>query len=210
VTMENSVAMTIDRIVCMHLGINARQYQRGLVDPDKIKQVREFIEDEIPALPGALHVIMPERGRRTVEAIVREAQILGADALLIDQLTSLEHPDPARRQRNEIVGDIMYDLQESISSTKERVPVLLAHQISREGVKAASKDTRLQMYHLAESAGVERAVDWAFGLFQSESDRTSGSATFQTLAARREDIKNWKVSWRVDDNYLRVQREVLL
>jgi hypothetical protein len=74
----------------------------------------------------------------------------------------------------------------------------LAHQINREGVKAADKVGHLEMYHLADSSEVERTADWVFGLYASRADKASKRAKFQVLAARRASNKQWNMRWDVD------------
>lgn len=197
-TLENSVDMTLDRLVCTHLGISPRAWMRGEVTPEKVQWVRDYISDTMPTMPGQLHILMPPPGRRTVQMMVREAQMLGAQSLLIDQLTFVEHPDPRQRPRHEIVMEIMRDLKNTLTTGKEKMACLVAHQINRAGVAAAAKQGYLEMQHLAESSEVERAVDWAFGLYQSREERKAQMAKFQILAARREDLCNWQIAWRID------------
>ena len=208
-TLENSVEMTFDRIICMHLGINSRDWQRGLCSPEEVQQVREFHES-IPDLHGHLEVIQPESDRRTMESMVRQAKMLDADALLIDQLTFVKHPNPGRKGRPEIIGELMHSLKESISTGTQKIPTILAHQINREGAKAAKKTGFLEMEHLAEGSEVERTADWVFGLHQSADQRQVGEALLQILAARREDIKTWEMTWEPSRGLAGIIREKVL
>lgn len=208
-TLENSVEMTFDRIICMHLGINSRDWQRGLCSPEEVEQVREFHES-IPSLHGHLEVIQPEPDRRTMESMVRQAKMLDADALLIDQLTFVKHPNPGRKGRPEIIGELMHSLKEAISTGTQKIPTILAHQINREGAKAAKKTGFLEMEHLAEGSEVERTADWVFGLHQSADQRQVGEALLQILAARREDIKTWEMTWEPSRGLAGVIREKVL
>lgn len=209
-TLENSVDMSLDRLVCTHLGISPRAWMRGEVSPEKIAWVRDYIADTMPTMPGQLHILMPRPGQRTVQLMVREAQMLGAQSLLIDQLTFVEHPDPRQRPRHEIVMEIMRDLKNTVSVGRDRLSCLLAHQINRAGVAAAAKQGYLEMQHLAESSEVERAVDWAFGLYQSLEERKAQMAKFQILAGRREDLNNWSIAWRIDAGQANVISQINL
>lgn len=196
-TLENSVEMTIDRIACIHLGIDSRRWQRGQCSPEEVERVRWFINDEMLSKDRApFHIVMPERGDRSMEAMVRHAQMLGAQALFIDQLTFVEHPDPGRKGRPEIIRDLMHSLKTMVSTGNQPLPVMLAHQINREGMAAARKSGYLLMEYLAEGSEVERTSDWVFGLYQSQVDRIAGEALFQIMAARREDMNAWKVVWQ--------------
>jgi hypothetical protein len=84
---------------------------------------------------------------------------------------------------------------------------LLAHQINREGIKAAEKDGELHMTHLAESAEVERTADWVFGLYQTESHRLAQTASLKILAARRVEPKEWTITWRPASGFVTVLGE---
>lgn len=194
-TLENSVEMTVDRLVCQMLAIDARAWQRGQCSPDDAERVRWFINDRLPEMNERFHIIMPEPGKRTVQSLVREAQMLGTERLFVDQLTFVEHPSPGRKARHEVIRDLMHELKTLISTGNEPMPCLLAHQINREGVKAARAANHLLMEHMAEGSEVERTADWVFSLLQTEPHRLAGQALFQVLAARREDIDAWDLVW---------------
>ena len=211
-TLENSVQMTMDRIMCLATGIEYRAWQRGECTPEQYAQAEAFLHDEIGAeSDGALQVVQPEMGlERTVAAMVRNAQMLDVQSLLIDQLTFIEHPKPERKGRPEIIRDILHELKPMISTAAEPITAMIAHQINRPGVEAARKVGRLYMEHLAESSEVERTSDWVFGMYQSEEQRKIGLANVQTLAARREDVKNWEMFWEPARAICQVSREIEL
>jgi replicative DNA helicase len=204
-TLENSPEMTYDRIICQYAEVNYRRFQRGECDSAEMASI-ETIMANIRNSLGSLHIIQPERGKRNVAAMVRKAQLLSADVLIIDQLTFIEHPQEGKRARNEIIRDIVHELK-SLISAGHKMPCLLAHQINREGVKAAAKAGMLEMHHLAEGAEVERTADWVFGLFQSEPLRQLQQARFQILAARREDITSWDLDWEISKGHVVVSNE---
>lgn len=206
-TLENSVEMTLNRLVCMHFGIDPERWQKGECFPEEVEKVRWFINDELPKVEGLLHIISPEPGQRTVASMVRRAQILGAKGIIIDQTSHVEHPDPGRKARHEIVSENLHLLKLLISSTSQPMSAVIAHQINREGVKAAKKLGYLEMEHLAESSGTERVVDWAFGLYQGVDDRIAGEALLQVLASRRADIKAWKMVWQPSSGLVSTIRE---
>lgn len=194
-TLENSVEMAQDRLACMALGIDARRWSRGECTDDEIRRVKEWIEQVLRQADRPFWILQPEPGKRTVELMVRQARVLG-DGLYIDQLTFVDVSKASERSpRNIQVRDILHDLKALVSSG-QRLPCLLAHQINREGVKAAEKSGRLEMYHLAESSEVERTADWVFGLWQGQALRSAGRAYLLSLAARREDLVDWEMVWR--------------
>jgi replicative DNA helicase len=209
VTLENSVEMTLDRLVCFHLGLNPRGWQRGELPPAAAEKVQEFIEDVMPTMAGSLHVIQSSRGSRTPEMMVREAKLLGAQSVLIDQLTHVEHPNPGRMPRHEQFNENIHEFAD-LCRDGDPIALLLAHQINRAGVESSKKLNYLEMHHLAESAGVERAADWVFGLHQSPDERIDGVAKFQIMAARREDVNNWEITWDPELSYWRATHEIEL
>lgn len=207
-TLENSVDLTLDRMACLALHIDARAWQRGVSSPEDVAKVDEWIADVLPTFGDNLLVLMPQPGHRTMSSMVRQAQMLGAESLLIDQLTFVEHPDPKNKGRPEIIRDLLHDLKTLISSGPDRLSTVVAHQINREGVKAAQKSGFLEMYHMAEGSEVERTADWVFGLYQSGVQRQALEALFQVLAARRDDIAAWTLTWRIANGLVRVNERV--
>lgn len=208
-TLENSVEMTIDRIVCLHARVEYRDWQRGQCSPEDLARV-ETSRAVLAELTGDMIVVMPPRGQRTVEAMLREAQMRGADSVAIDQLTFVEAATTKAKARHEVVRDIMHDLKTMISTGSYKIPCLLAHQINREGVKAADKTGFLEMYMLAESSEVERTADWVFGLYRSQDDRIAEIAKLQVLAARREDVTAWVLAYNPSLGLMQTTREITL
>jgi len=209
-TLENSVEMTFDRLACLGSGVDARAYQRGLCAPPEKERVQAWVDQHGEEMRGVVEVIMPPEGSRTVQAMVRQAQSLGAVSLLVDQLTFVEHPDPARKPRHEVLRDIMHDLKTSISTGRHKMSCLLTHQINREGQKAAEKADRLEMYMLAEASEVERTADIVLGLYQSSEMRVAQQALLQVLKARREDTNAWDLVWRPAQGMVQALGEVSL
>lgn len=207
-TLENSVEMTVGRIICLALGIDSRKWQRGQCSDEEVERMLQFQYDELPKLKQNLFIISPDEGMRTPENIYRQAQVLGVDDLIVDQLTFVKHPNPKSKPRYEIVGDLMRSFKIQISTGRDQMPCLLAHQINREGIKAAEKTGHLEMYMLAEGSDVERTSDWVFGLYQSHLQREVGQATMQVLAARRENLTAWDLDWRASSGIINAMREV--
>lgn len=194
-TLENSVPMSYDRLACQVAHVDYRLYQKGEASEEEVQRIRDWLAANGPSLRDGLHLISPEPGRRTPAALIRHAQSLGAKSVIIDQLSHIEHPNPGRKARNEIVRDIMMELAVLISTGRDAISALLTAQINREGVTAANKLGRLELQHLAESAEIERSSSWVLGLMRSEVEVTAGMATLQMLASRRMDLKNWRLAW---------------
>ncbi|MFH8483122.1 DnaB-like helicase C-terminal domain-containing protein [Streptomyces sp. NPDC018055] len=194
-TLENSVKMTFDRLACQTCGVDYRQYQKGTCAPEEITRVKDWLAQNEPDLRDGLHVISPEGGRRTPAALINQAHSYGAKSVIIDQLSHVEHPDPGRKPRHEIVRDIVVELANLISTGRQLLPLLLNVQVNREGIAAANKLGRLELTHLAESSEIERGSSWIFGLMRSDTEVAAGMATLQTIASRRMDLKHWRCAW---------------
>lgn len=191
VTLENSVEMTLDRLACLATGVDPRDYARGELSEAAQATVAVHLE----VFRNAAHplwVISLDPARRTVEHIVHEAQVRGCDSLILDQLTFVNGDE--RRERPAQIRAITHKLKEMISTSRVPIPCLAAHQVNREGHKAAQKLGYLEMYHMAEGSEIERTIDLGFGLFASNEERTLGRAKLQTLASRRTDLKSWSIS----------------
>lgn len=204
-TLENSVQMTIDRMVCLDQGVNYRDWQQGRCTPEEVERVRERSES-IATSDTPLMIIRPDLGKRSMEMMVQQAHAHGADDLIIDQLTFVEPPDD-RAARHTQIRDMMHALKGAISTGRKMLPALLVHQISREGTKASDKTGYLELHHFAEGSEVERTADWGFGLHRSKDDLYAQTAKFQTLVSRREAIKHFKLTWQIDHGNINVRGE---
>lgn len=214
-TLENSVEMTYDRIL---VGIVNRLFQDELMTPmtlrdwtkgsasprheTMVKEVQSLMEEQ-----DNLLVISPEKGQRTVESMVAKAHVLGAQSLLIDQLTFIDHTSPKSLPRWEQIKDTLHLLKSLISTGNNRLPCLLAHQINREGVQAADKLGYIESYMMAESAEVERTADLLMALYQGKMDVNTEQAILQILAFRRDENKNWYIGWHRGEVMSSVRRE---
>lgn len=203
-TLENTTEMTWDRLICMAAKVNYRDFQRGTLPEGEMEKVTNFFEFFADA-KNYLHIINPEMGKRTVQHMVREAQVREVQSLIVDQLTFIDTVKASSRW--EAMREITHELKALISTGRERIPCLLAHQINREGVKQAEKAKTLEMHHLAEGSEVERTADWVFGLYQTAVMREAQEVRFQILAARREDTKDWLMTWRPMVGLVKVQTE---
>lgn len=207
-TLENSVEMTLYRIACMKLAIDSRRWEMGMCTEEELSRLGQWVE-YVKNSPTPFHVIQPDPQHRTVEHLIRRARSLG-DAVFIDQLTFVaSSPGTERKQRHEQIGIMLHELKGLISSGR-RMPCVMAHQINREGVRAAEKTGHLEMYHLAESAEIERTADLVLGLWQSAALRDVGRAWLQTLAFRRQDLRHWEVIWRPFIGQIQPRNEIQL
>lgn len=207
-TLENSIQMTWDRIACMATGCSYRDWQAGRSSEADLMRVRQWVE-ALRERDNVFVVAQPPPGRRSFDSMIGEARVHEVDSVLIDQLTFVEMPDP-RKAKTERIGDALHRLKAQISDGHNPLSCLVAHQINREGVKAADKVGHLEMYHLADSAEIERTADWVFGVYAGRDDKRTRRAKFQILAARRAELKNWNMTWNVDLGTYRARDEFLI
>lgn len=207
-TLEVDLPMTFDRLACIAARVDYEKWQTGTANEGDLLRVKLALEE----LKDSEHrpiVLMPEKGHRTVQSMVRKAIVLGADSLIVDQLSHVEM-DPKSRaiKRNDQVAEIMRDFAVAINDGHDQLPLLLLHQINREGKKESNRTGKYTMEHLGDSSEVERSASFVFTAYQSADARAVQQATFQTLKARRVPPKDWLVHWRLGIGDLRVIREL--
>lgn len=206
-TLENTVRMSYDRLVCIHLGIDHDRYRRGECMPEEVDRVQTFISERGKEMKDFIRIVQPQRGSRTVQWISRHARSVGTDSLLVDQLTFMEASHRSLRGPDKIT-DVMHDLKDAIGG-RSPMSCLLAHQINREGMREAKKNGLLEMWMLAEGSEVERTADWVFSLYASEDERRAQMIKWQTLATRRgSSNRNYRVAWRPWINQVAVLDEI--
>lgn len=207
-SLENTLDSAFDRMACLKAKVDYERWQRGELHEGELDRVMFWL-DKIENSEHRPVVIHPRKGQRTVVYMVRKSVVLGAQSLIIDQLSHVTPPKEARRfDRRERVGAIMTDLQESMADTVEPLSCLLLHQINREGNKAVKSSGKYEVDHMADSADVERAVDFLFTLYQSQDDKVLGEAVLQLLKGRRVPNKAWRLAWRVGVGDIRVREEI--
>lgn len=207
-TLENSVETTMDRIACIACEVNGEAWQHGNCTAEDVEKVRDWISD-MRSKMETLWIISPPINKRSFESMVREAQVLGAKSLLIDQLSFVDLPSP-RKPKHERIGEGLHILKDMISTGRDRMACSLTHQINREGVKAAKKLGYLEMEHMAEAAEVERTGDWVFGMFQSHDEVVRGLMKFQTLGARRAKPEHFLLEWHLSRGQIAANQKITL
>lgn len=208
-TLENSIEMTEMRIACMANQISIQEVQTGRLNDRDRTTLQEWINDVLRASNTPLHIMQPPVGQRTPQAIVQQAMAHEADSLIVDQLTFVE---PGRRRKDQSrvyeMAETMRDFKTLVSAGQYKVPLLMAHQINREGIKAADKTGWLNMSNMADSSEVERASDLVFGLYAPEDMREHGGMQFQGLACRRLPLKSFDLHWQIAIGAIGVRNEV--
>ena len=208
-TLELAMLTCFDRIACMNAGVSYQRWQEGRANDDEIYRVTLLIKnlEESPIKPI---IILPPSGERSMMALVRQAQSYDAQSIIIDQLTFVDAVEGSRaRQRWESVGEKMHQLHELITGGAYRPSVLLMHQINRDGVQAAQKTGKYEMWHMAEAAEVERTATFVFAAFQSRMDQTMHQAQLQMLKNRRGALKTWIMLWELEFGTINAKHELV-
>ena len=204
-TLENSIEMTRDRILCLATGIDPDRWSRGKSLDREVESAFEWIQ-KFEKADNPLYILQPDKSERTAEQIVLKARLLGTESLIIDQLTFMESPNE-RISRDQQIRESVHTLKSMINSTKDRMPCLLAHQVNRVGYERALDKGYHASYDMAEGAEVERTADWVFSMFQSPEMLQTNKIILQILGSRRSPIKNWEMVWVPQVGSMRILNE---
>lgn len=206
VTLENSIEMTEMRIACQALHMSYRDLERGTLKEAEVEMLTEWVNDVLIASDNPLHILRPPEGQRTSVSLVQQAKALEATTLLVDQLTFV---DPVRHRKDGSkayeVAETMRHFKVGVSTGRHQMPLILAHQITRDGIKTANATGRLGMTSMADSSEVERAADLLFGLYASEEQRAHNSLQLQALAVRRVEPVSFDLHWHIHQGLVGVQ-----
>lgn len=195
-TLEMSVEEMEDRFDALASGVGYGKLQRRELmfeDLRILNEAQEELSEE-----GSIFIEQPDRGERTVQYLTTRARQLGADFLVIDQLSFMESRRfyPSTTDKH---AEIIHELKEDISSTKNgKLPTLLAVQLNRA---AASENAsqRGNMQNIANSSAIEQTVDIAYGLYRNKEIRANNCMVIDIMGSRRTDPKSWLLDWRLDD-----------
>lgn len=192
VTLEMSKEEIEDRLDAIYSGISYNKLTHGELSPQEVFRLREA-QDELSGL-GDLFVERPMEGERTVPHIVSRARQLGADYLIIDQLSFMEavgqHRDVTTKH-----AEIIASLKKEIArDSAGQVPCLLAVQLNRASL---SQPEGVGLHSFANTSVIEQTVDLALGLSRTRDERANHLMRMDILGARRSDIASWMLRWEL-------------
>jgi replicative DNA helicase len=207
-TLEMGVPEIEDRIDALYSGVSYQRLSQRSLEPAEMIRLREA-QDEMAELGGGF-IERPQRGERTVKHMVSRARQLGADLLIIDQLSFIDatrdyNGDSALRMKH---GEIIFELKDEISRENAgKVPCLLAVQLNRQ---AASSGGRGELYNFANSSMVEQTVDLALGLWRNTEMRANNAMGLDIMGSRRCDTRSWTLAWHLTDRTeIRIREEYI-
>ena len=190
-TLEMSIPECEDRLDAMFSGVSYNRLSRGQLS---IEEGRRLVDaqEELRSL-GGIFVERPEEGDRTVTSLCSRARQVGADYLIIDQLSFM---DPGQRVQTlkEHHAIIMKQLKTEISRAGMELPCLLAVQANRD----SNKDG-LSLQSFSNATEIEATVDIALGLHRTQDMRTNHCMMLSILGSRRSDIAEYLLSWQLTE-----------
>jgi len=139
----------------------------------------------------------PRRGERTVQHIVNRAREVGADCLLIDQLSGMEAIGKYQSEK-QAVDEIIENLKDEISEDEANMlPCFMAVQFNRESQKLKG-GSRGGGQHIALSNVITEKVDIAYGLYGPKEVRVNQSMIIEIIKNRRGAPGGWLLEWSLD------------
>jgi replicative DNA helicase len=191
-TLELSVEDMEERLDAHQSGVGYTAIQSGKMSRGEWDRIFEA-QDRYAAM-GDIFIEKPRRGERSVQHIVNRARELGADCLLIDQLTGMESRGRYSEKKGS-VDEIVEDLKAEISEDESNMmPCFMAVQFNRESQKLKGGN-RGGGEHIALSNVITEQVDMAYGLYQTKEARMNNSMIIEIIKNRRGAPGAWLLQW---------------
>lgn len=192
ITLEMSKEEIEDRLDAIFSEVSYNRLTHGELTPQEAMRLRAA-QDELAQL-GDLYIERPMEGERTVPHIVSRARQLGADYLIIDQLSFME-PTGQHRELTSKHAEIVAMLKKEIArDSAGQIPCLLAVQLNRASL---NQPEGVGLQNFANTSVIEQTVDLAIGLSRSKDERANRLMRMDILGARRSEIQAWVLRWEL-------------
>lgn len=201
-SLEMGIKTTEDRIDALWSGVS---YQRLEASKLRLEEMNRLVagQDELREA-GPIYIEQPQRGERTVSYMASRARQLGADYLIIDQLSWIDSAkeykgDSSQRLKT---ADLIFELSDEIKrSSVGQIPCLLAVQLNRQAAIAGGRGggARGQMQNFAHSSMIEQTVDLALGIYQTDEQRVMSLMGIDIMGARRAGKAELLLDWELID-----------
>lgn len=209
-TLEQSVDEMTERIDAYYSRVSYARLQAGGLTFDEMATL-SACRDEMAEL-GPFYIEKPQRGERTVKNIASRYRQLGADYLIIDQLSFLDgdrdyRGDKAMTQKH---GDLIFDLKDEINrESAGRIPCLLAVQFNRETMRDKAAGGKGELFNFAHSSMIEQTADLCLALHRNSEMRANNTMGVSIIGARRSDLREWTLAWHLAErSEIRVRQPV--
>ena len=193
-TLEMTKEEIEDRLDAMLSGISYDRLSKSKLTIDELAALHR-LQEEFAAL-GDLFVEQPDDADRTVPALVNRARHIGANYLIIDQLSFME---PTRKVKDlkEHHTAIMRELKVEIGrGSVGRMPCALAVQFNRDSQR---RNEGIGLDSFANSTDVEATCDFAIGLYRNQEMVTNRTMLAEILGGRRSKRKKMLLYWDLED-----------
>lgn len=192
VTLEMSKEEIEDRLDAIYSEVSYNRLTHGELTTQEVFRLRAA-QEELSAL-GNLYIERPMEGERTVPHIVSRTRQLGADYLIIDQLSFMD-PTGQHRELTSKHAEIVATLKKEIArDSAGQIPCLLAVQLNRASLNQAEG---VGLQNFANTSVIEQTVDLAIGLSRSRDERANHLMRLDILGARRSEIQAWILRWEL-------------
>lgn len=197
-SLEMDVTTAEDRIDALFSGVSYNRLESAKLRMEEMDQL--VAGQEALRELGPIFIEQPERGSRTVPYMAARCRQLGADYLIIDQLSWIDSVkqytgDSAQRVKT---SDLIFDLRDEISrSSAGSIATLLAVQHNRSAAQTGGRSggARGALHTFAHSSMIEQTVDLALGLYRTDEQRIMNLMGIDVMGARRCDKAEFLLSW---------------
>ena len=197
-TLEMSPPEIGHRIDALYSGVSYARIQDGTLSFDEARAL-SAAQEELREM-GSIYIEQPPRGERTVRHMASRARQIGADYLIVDQLSFVDGSRDYTGERAMTAkhGDIIFDLKDEINqATAGKIPCLIAVQLNRDSVRDRVSGGRGGLANFAHSSMIEQTVDLALGLWRNSEMRENMTMVLDIMGSRRSDTKSWLLNWHL-------------
>jgi replicative DNA helicase len=195
-TLEQDIEEMSHRIDALASGVSYTHIEEHRMSAEENRILYEA-QDALAGL-GPLLVEKPQRGERTVRNMVNRCRQVGADFLLVDQLSWIDADKEYRGERilTQKHGDLVYELKDEINrESVGKIPCALAVQLNRDTVRERAAGGRGGLHNFAHSSMIEQTCDLALGLWRNVEMRANSTMGLDIMGSRRCDLKSWLLVW---------------
>lgn len=175
-TLELSSEEMYRRLVCLVSGVSYNRMIRNELIEAEWKKIRNEME-KFRAL-GPAYIVQPPYDERQVEHFALEAQRLGADSVLIDQLSFVQWRGNHYRE-NEGYKEIVHDMK--ATAVRMSIPWICVCQFNRE---AAMLEDMAGAHMVGLTRAIEETCDLLIGLHRTEDEEDMDIVQMHIVEAR--------------------------